>query len=152
MINWQTKHYDELTKEELYAILQLRSEVFIVEQNCVYLDLDRKDFDCWHILGKDDDRLVAYMRVIPVGIESDTEGSIGRIVIDKAYRGKGFGHELVNRGLALYEDKVGKRHPIIIHAQSQLESFYAQHGFKTISEPYMFEGLLHTNMILSTPS
>lgn len=145
---WKTKPYEQLTRDELYAILKLRAEVFIVEQDCVYLDLDDKDRHCWHIMGEAEGRLVAYMRVLPLGMESETEGSIGRVIVARDYRGTGLGHELVSRGLALYGEVVGRQHPVVIHAQSQLEKFYGQHGFKAISEPYMFEGLLHTDMIL----
>ncbi|MCC8175154.1 MAG: GNAT family N-acetyltransferase [Bacteroidales bacterium] len=147
MIEWDYKTYDELTKEELYAILRLRAEIFIVEQNCVYLDLDGNDRNCWHLMGRDGSRLVAYMRIVPLGVESDTEGSIGRIVVAKDKRGTGLGHELVDRGIELYNRLVGAEHPIFIHAQSQLEKFYNRHGFVAVSDPYMFEGLPHTNMI-----
>lgn len=148
MIHWTCKTYRELTLDELYAILKLRSEVFVVEQDCVYLDLDDKDNSCWHLMGMEGNRLVAYMRIIPPGVEDETAGSIGRIVITPDYRGTGLGHVLVDKGIAIYNELVGKAHPIVIHAQSQLERFYSQHGFKATSKPCMFEGLLHTNMML----
>lgn len=148
MIHWICKTYKELTLDELYAILKLRSEIFVVEQNCVYLDLDDKDQYCWHLMGLEGDRLVAYMRIIPTGVEEWFAGSIGRIVVAQDLRGTGLGHKLVDKGIALYYELVGKQHPIVIHAQSQLERFYGLHGFKATSEPYMFEGLLHTNMVL----
>lgn len=147
-MNWQTKTYEELTKEELYALLQMRAEIFIVEQDCVYQDLDYNDQRCTFLMGYDEGRLVASMRVVPLGVESETEGSIGRIVVDKEYRGRGLGHELVDRGIELYNRVVGKEHPIVIHAQSQLEKFYSQHGFIDKTAPFMFEGLLHTIMEL----
>lgn len=147
-MNWICKTYKELSLDELYAILKLRSEIFVVEQNCVYLDNDDKDRHCWHLMGLDGNRLAAYMRIIPVGIEEDDAGSIGRIVVAHDLRGTGLGHELVNRGIAYYNELVGKEHPLVIHAQSRLEHFYEHHGFKATSEPYMFEGLLHTNMVL----
>lgn len=148
MIHWIYKTYEELSLDELYSILKLRSEVFVVEQNCVYLDLDDKDRLCWHLMGMDGNRLVTYMRIFPTGVEEDLAGSIGRIIVVPDLRGTGLGHILVDKGIALYNELVGKTHPIIIHAQSQLERFYSHHGFKATSEPYMFEGLLHTNMIL----
>lgn len=148
MIKWNYKAYKELTNDELYAILKLRSEVFVVEQNCVYLDLDDEDQRCWHLMGWESGRLVAYLRIIPTGVESETAGSIGRIVLAHDLRGSGLGHELVNRGIALYNELVGKEHPIVIHAQSQLERFYSRHGFVATSKPFMFEGLLHTIMEL----
>lgn len=146
MMEWKCKTYGELTADELYAALRLRSEVFVVEQGCAYLDLDGKDSRCWHLMGCDGGHLVAYLRVIPLGVESQTEGSIGRIVVAADHRGTGLGHELVERGITLYDRLVGSDHPIAIHAQSRLEAFYAGHGFKATSEPFMFEGMLHTMM------
>ena len=148
MIQWEEKSFDDLTKEDLYAVLRLRSEVFVVEQDCVYQDLDNKDFASRHLLGWEADRLVAYMRVLPLGVESHTEGSIGRIIVAGDYRGQGLGHELVDRGIAIYNRIVGPQYPIVIHAQSRLEKFYEQHGFVAATEPFMFEGLLHTIMRL----
>ncbi|MCF0197835.1 MAG: GNAT family N-acetyltransferase [Bacteroidaceae bacterium] len=147
-MTWTDKSYEELTKDELYAILRLRSEVFVVEQDCVYLDPDDNDRHCRHILGTEEGRLVAYMRIIPLGVESETEGSIGRIIVAADHRNRGLGHELVERGIALYNQMVGKEHPIVIHAQSQLERFYAEHGFVATSSPFLFEGLPHTIMRL----
>lgn len=148
MIKWNCKTYKELSLDELYAILKLRSEVFVVEQNCVYLDLDDNDRHCWHLMGFEGDKLVAYLRIIPTGVEADDAGSIGRIVITPDKRGSGIGHKLVDRAIALYNELVGKEHPIVIHAQSQLERFYRQHGFVAKSEPFILEGLLHTIMEL----
>lgn len=149
MIQWICKTYKELSLDELYSILKLRSEVFVVEQDCVYLDLDDKDRYCWHLMAMEDSRLVAYMRIIPLGVEDENAGSIGRVVITPEKRGTGFGHVLVDKGIALYNELVGKSHPIVIHAQSRLERFYTQHGFKATGEPHMFEGLLHTHMKLT---
>lgn len=148
MIQWQSRTYDELTKDQLYAILQMRAQIFVVEQDCVYQDLDFNDQRCVFLLGYDQERLVASMRVVPLGVESETEGSIGRIVVAKDYRGRGLGHELVVRGIELYNKVVGKEYPIVIHAQSQLEKFYGEHGFVAKTAPFMFEGLLHTIMEL----
>lgn len=145
-MDWRIRTYDELTKEELYDMLRMRSEIFVVEQDCVYQDLDYNDQRCTFLLGYDEGRMVASMRVVPLGVESETEGSIGRIVVAKEYRGHGLGHTLVSRGIELYNKVVGKEHPIVIHAQSQLEKFYSEHGFVAISEPFMFEGLPHTIM------
>lgn len=152
MIQWKCKTFGELSIDELYAILRLRSEIFVVEQDCVYLDPDGKDRLCWHLMGVEDGRLVAYLRVIPTGVEEDAAGSIGRVVVARDRRGTGLGHELVGRGIALYNELVGKGHPIVIHAQSQLERFYSLHGFRATSRPYMFEGLPHTNMELRQDS
>lgn len=145
-MNWQCKTFQELTHEELYAILRLRSQVFVVEQDCVYLDLDDKDSLCWHLMAKEEGKIVAYLRILPLGVESDTQGSIGRVLVSADHRGTGLGHELLERGLALYDKLVGREHPIVIHAQSRLETFYLRHGFQPTSSPFMFEGLMHTIM------
>ncbi len=147
-MEWKVRTYDELTKEELYDMLQMRAEIFVVEQDCVYQDLDYNDQRCTFLMGYDQGKLIASMRVVPLGVESESEGSIGRIVVDKEYRGQGLGHELVNRGIELYNQVVGQKFPIVIHAQSQLEKFYSQHGFVAKTEPFMFEGLPHTIMEL----
>lgn len=147
MINWITKTYDELSKEELYEILRLWSEVFIVEQNCVYQDLDGRDQDCWHLMGREGDCLAAYLRVLPKGLEKEGFGSLGRVVLAADQRGTGLGHELFAEGLRLYDEKVGADVPLLIHAQSYLENFYAQHGFMATSESHMFEGRPHTFMV-----
>lgn len=146
---WVSKSWDELTTLDLYDILKLRSEVFVNEQNCPYQDIDDKDQKSLHLMClATDGNLAAYLRIIPNGVESDTEGSIGRVIVRKQYRGKGLGHKLINRGIEIYKHEVGCKYPIVIHAQSQLENFYSKHNFVAISEPFMFEGLLHTMMKL----
>ncbi len=146
MIEWTAKSYEELTKDELYEILRLRSEIFIVEQDCVYQDLDNRDRYCWHLMGRDGNRLVAYLRILPKGLEKEGYGSVGRVVLAAELRGTGTGHQLFAEGLRLYDEVVGSEVPILIHAQSYLVNFYGKHGFKPISESHMFEGLPHTFM------
>lgn len=146
MIAWTVKTYDELSKDELYEMLQLRSEVFIVEQECVYQDLDGRDSLCWHLMGRENGRLVAYLRVLPEGLEREGAGSIGRVVVTADKRGSHLGHELFAEGLRIYDEAIGAKVPIVIHAQSYLEGFYSKHGFQPTSEPHMFEGRLHTFM------
>src|SRR5262245_1520796 len=94
MIHWSIKHFSQLTTEELYAILRLRSEVFVVEQNCVFPDMDNKDQYCHHVMGWEGPLLAAYSRIVPAGI-SYVEFSIGRIVTSPAARRSGFGKELL---------------------------------------------------------
>src|ERR1700744_4157234 len=98
MINWVCKKFGQLTPAELYKILRLRSEVFVVEQQCIFLDMDNKDYYCDHLLGWQDDQLLGYSRIVPSGI-SYTEFSIGRIVSSPAARGKGIGRELVQQSI-----------------------------------------------------
>src|ERR1700728_4566526 len=102
VINWICKGFSELTTEELYHILRLRSEVFVVEQNCVFLDMDNKDFDCHHLMGWSEKQLLGYSRILRAGI-SYVESSIGRIVSSPAARGMGIGRELLSESIkALY--------------------------------------------------
>src|ERR1700678_801611 len=98
MDQWILKHFDDLTPSELYAVLRLRSEVFVVEQNCVYLDQDWKDPHCYHLLGWTGTLLAAYVRLLPPGL-SYSEPSIGRVVTSPSYRGKGGGRALMEKAL-----------------------------------------------------
>jgi ElaA protein len=147
MISWTFKAFDELTPHELYAILRLRSEIFVVEQNCVFLDADDKDQSCTHIMGWEAGRLLAYARIVPAGI-SYGDFSIGRIVSSPKARGKGIGRELVqqsiNKGYSLY----GKN-PIRIGAQYYLKRFYESFGFRQTGEIYVEDGIEHIEMLLS---
>src|SRR5215475_2564196 len=98
MINWSCKKFDLLSPKELYVILRLRSEVFVVEQNCVFLDMDNKDFYCDHLMGWRGDQLLGYSRIVPAGISYE-ESSIGRIVSSPAARGEGVGRDLVAQSI-----------------------------------------------------
>src|SRR5512138_1543819 len=98
MINWEIKKFQELTLEQLYAILKLRSEVFVVEQNCVYHDPDGKDQYAWHLMGTEDGELIAYTRIFPASITYD-EPSIGRVVTSPSKRKGGLGRELMERSI-----------------------------------------------------
>ena len=137
------KKFDELTVEELYEILKLRSEVFVVEQDCVYQDIDDKDKGAWHVFLRDDDGLEAYLRVLDKGAAFD-EVSIGRVVDRK--RGQGFGKAIMDEGIKVAVDKLGADR-IKIVAQSYAEGFYAKMGFVTVSEEFMYDGIPHVYMI-----
>src|SRR5579863_4234648 len=108
VINWVCKHFTELTTEELYQILRLRSEVFVVEQNCVFLDMDNKDLDCHHLMGWKEKQLMGYSRVLRPGI-SYGESAIGRIVTSPAARGSGIGRELLTESIRTLYQLHGKR-------------------------------------------
>ena len=144
MINWEIKKFNELTVEELYSILQLRSEVFIVEQNCVYQDLDGKDRDAWHLMGKEDEKLIAYTRLFPAGIAYD-EPSIGRVVTSPLKRKNGLGRELMKWSIGQCEKLFGKI-PITIGAQLYLKKFYESLGFIVSGEEYIEDGIPHVTM------
>jgi len=139
------KPFDALTIKELYAILKLRSEIFVVEQNCIFLDQDDKDQSCQHLMLYENKELMAYARIVPAGL-SFTEPSIGRIVSSKAARGKGYGKQLlvlaIENCIRLHGNK-----PIKIGAQLYLQTFYESFGFIKVTEVYDEDGIDHIDMI-----
>ena len=145
-LNWILKKFDELTPVELYRIMQLRNEVFVVEQNCVYQDADDKDQQCWHLCGWDAKKLVAYTRIIPPGI-SYTEASIGRVVTSPAYRKTGAGRKLMQESISRTLSQFTCT-AIKIGAQVYLTKFYQSLGFVQSSEQYLEDGIPHIEMIL----
>jgi ElaA protein len=145
-MEWISKKFDELSPTELYAVLRLRSEVFVVEQNCVFLDMDNKDQPCHHIMGWQDDELLACARIMAPGI-SYVESSIGRIVTSLAARRKGLGRELVERSIELLYTLHGKT-VIRIGAQYYLKGFYESFGFQKTGEVYLEDGIEHIEMLL----
>lgn len=146
MITWTIKKFHQLTPEELYKILRLRSEVFVVEQNCIYLDMDNKDFDCEHLMGWQKNQLLGYSRIVPAGI-SYVETSIGRIVSSPAARGQGIGRELLTQSIKTLYALHGKR-DIRIGAQYYLKEFYSSFGFVQKGEIYLEDGIEHIEMLL----
>jgi ElaA protein len=149
-IDWKLKAFNELSPEELYAILRLRSEVFVVEQNCVFLDADNKDQCSYHVMGWKENELVAYSRLVPAGI-SYSEPSIGRVVTSRNSRSLGLGKELMRHSIYLLHAAWGKLN-IRIGAQLYLEQFYNSLGFQRTSEIYMEDGIEHIEMQLNTLS
>jgi ElaA protein len=147
MINWVCKPFSALTTEELYIILRLRSEVFVVEQNCVFLDPDNKDMFCDHLMGWKENRLLGYSRIVPPGISYE-ESSIGRIVSSPAGRGTGVGRDLLQQSIQTLYRIHGKR-DIRIGAQYHLKEFYASFGFVQTGEIYPEDGINHVEMLLS---
>ena len=99
MINWQCKFFSELTNEELYKIIQLRIDVFVVEQNCVYQDCDGKDLESFHFTGWDENNLVAYTRLLPKGISYPGAASIGRVINARSARGQNLGKQLMTKSI-----------------------------------------------------
>ncbi|HTD93703.1 MAG TPA: GNAT family N-acetyltransferase [Chitinophagaceae bacterium] len=143
-ITWKIKHFEDLTVHELYAILRLRSEVFVVEQNCVFLDQDNKDQASHHLMGWQDDRLTAYTRIVPPGLAYD-DPSIGRVVTSPTDRGSGIGKILMERSIAELYTIYGPL-PIRIGAQLYLKNFYESLGFLQTSEIYDEDGIDHIEM------
>jgi ElaA protein len=140
------KSFSEFTTDELYAVLQLRSEVFVVEQDCVYQDLDYKDQKSLHILGFKDDKIIAYTRIFKPG-DYFKEASIGRVVVKDSERKYGYGHDLIEASIKAVEDHYNTKE-ITISAQVYLTKFYNSHGFKKVSDEYLEDGIPHIEMLL----
>lgn len=145
-LHWVFKSFEELTAIELYAILQLRSEVFVVEQNCVYQDIDNKDEKSFHLMAFDGERLTAYCRLVAPGI-SFNEPSIGRVITSPKYRGKGIGIALIKRAIR-HTLEVYQATNIKIGAQLYLLKFYSSFGFIQTSEVYLEDNIEHIDMLL----
>ena len=141
----EVKPWNELSRKEINDIFSLRSEVFIVEQDCAYQDVDGKDDKADHILLSVEEELVGYARVFNENIYFK-EASFGRAVVKKKDRGEGYGHLIVDK--ALEHLKTKKQSPIKISAQSYLKDFYSSHGFVAKGEEYMEDGIPHTAMYL----
>jgi len=144
-LNIEVKKFSELKLTELYDILQLRSEVFVVEQDCVYQDIDGKDNEALHVIGSKNDKIVAYTRCFKPGFYFD-EASIGRVVVKDSERKYGYGHDIMNAS-----DKAIKEHfnttNIKLSAQQYLIKFYESHGYQTTGEGYLEDGIPHIGMI-----
>lgn len=148
-IHWQLLPFAALSGAQMYEVMQLRSEVFVVEQNCVFPDMDGKDAQCMHLLGTQQvdgkPQLQAYARCLPKGL-AFAEVSIGRVVTRPSARGMGLGHPLIKEAIAACEATWGPQ-PIRIGAQARLKSFYEQHGFVDMHLPYMEDGIAHLEML-----
>lgn len=146
-IHWQCKAFDELSLNELYSLLALRAEVFVVEQDCPYQDLDGKDPQCLHILGTDTNGdLLAYARIVPAGLAYE-QVALGRIVTSPKVRRTGAGKQLMHYGLEQIEEKYGTV-PIVMSAQCYLLDFYKSFGFVPQGEEYLEDGIPHMHMLL----
>lgn len=143
-VKWKIKRFEALSVSELYLILQLRSEVFVVEQNCVYQDIDGKDEKALHLIGEFDGTIVAYSRLFKSGDYFDN-ASIGRVVIGADYRDKKWGHELIREAIAGIKHFFDESH-ITISAQLYLQKFYESHGFVQTSEMYLEDDIPHLEM------
>jgi ElaA protein len=149
LIHWQWSRFSELSPHDLYAIVRLREAVFIVEQNCPYPDADGRDPSAWHLLGwakgPSERTLVAYTRIFEPGVRY-REGSLGRVVTAPAVRGAGIGKALMAEALRRIES-LAPGQSIKIAAQRRLEDFYLGFGFRTISDPYEEDGIMHVDML-----
>ncbi|GFP75849.1 GNAT family N-acetyltransferase [Clostridium fungisolvens] len=142
---WKIKTFDQLTGEEVYKLLKLRSEVFVVEQNCIYLDPDGKDKYSYHLYLEDEGEIVACTRLLNKGV-AYRQASIGRVIVKKDYRGKGISREMLLKAINFIEETM-KETEIKIQAQAYLFDFYGSLGFKAISEEYLEDGIPHIDML-----
>ncbi len=149
---WQTKHFAQLSLNQLYDVLKLRVDVFVVEQTCFYPDLDSdKDLldrhpQTLHLLGYQSEQLVAYLRILPKGQSYSDYVSIGRVVTAPQARGGGLGHDLLTEGLTLCQQYFPYE-TIKVSAQQHLKAYYQQHGFTQVSEMYLEDDIPHIAMI-----
>jgi ElaA protein len=150
VVTWRCLPFDALLPRTLYALLQLRSEVFVVEQACSFQDLDGADQASMHLLGErsrpgGEPELLAYTRLVPPGLKY-VEASIGRVVTAPITRGTGLGHALMAESIRMLHSLWGVQ-PIRIGAQAHLQAFYRQHGFESVGDLYDEDGIPHTEMI-----
>ncbi|MCF6169018.1 GNAT family N-acetyltransferase [Lutibacter sp.] len=145
MLKILIKSFSELTTKELYKILQLRSEVFVVEQNCVYQDIDAKDQKALHVIGYKNNNIIAYTRIFKPG-DYFLEASIGRVVVKQTERKFNYGHQIVKASIKAIKTNF-KETTIKISAQTYLKKFYESHNFKQIGDEYLEDGIPHIAMI-----
>ncbi len=139
------KNFEALLVTELYDLLRLRSDIFVVEQNCVYQDMDGKDSKALHIIGKKEDKVVAYTRCFAPGVYFQ-EASIGRVLVGIEYRNHGYGHDIMKASIRAIKDQYNTD-TIKISAQTYLRKFYETHDFKKVGEGYFEDGIPHIAMV-----
>lgn len=143
-IDWQIKRFNELSLDQLYQIMSLRNEVFVVEQNCVYQDLDNKDQEALHVCGFLNDKLVAYARLFDAGVYFK-DPAIGRVIVSMDARNLKIGHDLMKISIEAVAKFYGSE-SITISAQVYLLKFYQQHKFVAVGEEYLEDGIPHIEM------
>lgn len=144
-MKWEIKHFSELELKELYKILRIRNEVFIVEQNCPYLDCDNKDLDAYHIFCEINEDIAVYSRILKRGI-SYNEVSIGRVLCSKNFRGKGISKECIEKAINFIKSNLEEER-IRISAQEYAKEFYEKCGFRQVSERYLEDDIPHIEML-----
>lgn len=148
MLTYSIKEFNQLSVKQLYEVLQLRSEVFVVEQNCVYQDLDGKDIKALHVLGYDEDELVAYTRLFKPG-DYFKEASIGRVIVKANRRKYGYGYAIMNTSIDAVKHYY-KTNNIRISAQCYLKQFYSNLNFVVEGSEYLEDGIPHINMLIES--
>ncbi|MGB1453463.1 MAG: GNAT family N-acetyltransferase [Crocinitomicaceae bacterium] len=142
----QVKSFQELSLEEFHDIIALRIQIFIIEQNCPYQEVDGKDKLAHHLFFKNEmDEIIAVTRILPQGI-SYAEVAIGRVVVHEDYRGTGLGNQLMADSMNFVRDKYGDV-PVRLSAQKHLENYYGNHGFKSTGKEYLEDGIPHVEML-----
>jgi ElaA protein len=142
---WRLLAFDDLRVSELYEVLRLRSEVFVVEQQCIFHDMDGADAQAMHLLGVRGGELLAYARCFEAGVKFP-EASFGRVATRQSVRGTGLGHALIEQAVTAISQLWGPQ-AIRIGAQMQLAGFYGKHGFEDVGKPYMEDGIEHLEMV-----
>ncbi len=145
-MNWSLKSFNDLSVDELYNILKARVDVFVVEQACAYPEIDNYDQQSSHLFLQDDEKLVAYVRILPKKTKYD-EVSIGRVLVVKEYRGNGFAEEIMKKAINYIFTDWGEK-TIKIQAQQYLNDFYSSLGFEQITDIYLEDDIPHIDMIL----
>lgn len=145
-MSWELKKFDDLANEELHDIFRLRVDIFIVEQNCPYPEVDGKDPKSLHLMYKENGEIVAYARILPPGVSYD-EASIGRVVVAESHRGSGLGYVLLEQ--AVKATLAEYNQPVKIGAQAHLEKYYGFAGFVKASDVYLEDDIPHIDMLLS---
>ncbi|NMA84408.1 MAG: GNAT family N-acetyltransferase [Epulopiscium sp.] len=140
-MNWHIKRFNDLSNEELYRILQLRNQVFIIEQNCPYLDCDEKDFNAHHLFLEDEGQIAAYARILGKGVNYE-EMCISRVVVNPIYRRQKLGVQLMTQAINFIENHF-KETSIRISGQAYLLDFYQDLGFKRVSDEYLEDNIPH---------
>lgn len=144
-MNWYFKTFHELTSLELFYILQARSEVFVVEQNCPYLDPEECDLFCIHVFAQDNNKIAAYLRIVPAG-KKYKEVSIGRVLTTAQFRTEGYGRLMMKKAMDYIAGHMGES-KVRISAQAYLEEFYKSFGFCRVSEEYLEDNIPHVEML-----
>jgi ElaA protein len=144
MLEFYWKTFEELSAIDMFDMLKARQDIFIIEQDCIYPDIDDLDKKSWHLLARENNELVAYLRVVFPGYKYE-ELSIGRVLMVEKYRGQGFGYKLVAEAINNIK-QIDVEANIRISAQYHLQKFYGSFGFKAVSEPYDEDGISHIEM------
>lgn len=147
-MEWKIKKFENLSIEEIYKMLKVRNEVFVVEQNCPYQDCDGKDTQAYHLFLEDSGDVIAYTRILEKGVSYD-EASIGRFLVKEEYRGKGLAKEMLVRAINFVEESL-KENSIRLSGQVYIKDFYKSNGFKEVSDTYLEDDIPHVEMLYTS--